>query len=87
LPGIEACKRSDLVICNGGGTGIVYQAIEGNIPILGIPTNADQYYVINAVESQGGGLSIRSTHISIKKVTKAVKRLLSDEQFKKISVI
>jgi UDP:flavonoid glycosyltransferase YjiC (YdhE family) len=82
LPGVEACSRSDLVICNGG-SGAIYQAIEGNVPVLGIPTNADQYYVMNAVESLGGGVSIRSTHISIKRVIKAVEDLLSDEQYKK----
>jgi UDP:flavonoid glycosyltransferase YjiC (YdhE family) len=80
LPGLEACKRSDLVICNGGA-GAVYQAIAGKTPVLGIPTNADQYYVINALESQGGGLSIRSTHVSKNKIIQAVEKLLADDGF------
>jgi UDP:flavonoid glycosyltransferase YjiC (YdhE family) len=82
LPGTQACRRSDLVICNGG-SGAVYQAIETSTPVLGIPTNADQYYVINALESQGGGLSIRSTHATVKKISQAVQTLLSDDRYKR----
>jgi UDP:flavonoid glycosyltransferase YjiC (YdhE family) len=80
LPGLEACRRSDLVICNGGA-GAVYQAIAGKTPVLGIPTNADQYYVINALESQGGGQSIRSTHASRNRIVQAVEKLMGDEHF------
>lgn len=80
LPGLEACKRSSLVICNGGA-GAVYQAIAANTPVLGIPTNADQYYVIGALTREGGGLYIRSTHISKQRVSDAVERLLSEDLF------
>ncbi|MEJ2610355.1 MAG: glycosyltransferase [Candidatus Thiodiazotropha sp.] len=80
LPGEEACQRSSLVICNGGA-GAVYQAIAGKTPVLGIPTNADQYYVIDALTRLGAGLYIRSTHISRQRVKSAVERLLCEAQF------
>jgi UDP:flavonoid glycosyltransferase YjiC (YdhE family) len=80
LPGIEACRRSSLVICNGGA-GTIYQAISEKTPILSIPTNADQYYVSEALARQGSGLYIRSTHVTKKVIRKNVDRLLKDEVF------
>jgi UDP:flavonoid glycosyltransferase YjiC (YdhE family) len=80
LPGMEACRRSDLVICNGGA-GSVYQAIAGKTPVLGIPTNADQYYVSDALARQGGGTYIRSTHVTKQAVKVEVEKLLSEERF------
>jgi UDP:flavonoid glycosyltransferase YjiC (YdhE family) len=80
LPGLAACRRSDLVICNGG-SGAVHQAIAGKTPVLGIPTNADQYYVINALESLGCGLSIRSTHVTKNNISQAVERLIAEGSF------
>jgi UDP:flavonoid glycosyltransferase YjiC (YdhE family) len=80
LPGLETSKRCDLVICNGG-SGAVHQAIAGGTPVLGIPSNADQYYVINALESLGGGLAIRSTHVSKPLLAQAVEKLLGDKIF------
>ncbi|MCU7921128.1 MAG: glycosyltransferase [Candidatus Thiodiazotropha sp. (ex Dulcina madagascariensis)] len=80
LPGMEACERSALVICNGGA-GTVYQAIAGETPILGIPTNADQYYVIDALTRQGAGLYIRSTHDSQRAISAAMERLLTERRF------
>jgi UDP:flavonoid glycosyltransferase YjiC (YdhE family) len=80
LPGIEACRRSSLVICNGGA-GTIYQAIAEKTPILGIPTNADQYYVSEALARQGSGLYIRSTHVTKKAIQRDVNRLLKDATF------
>ncbi|MEJ2621483.1 MAG: glycosyltransferase [Candidatus Thiodiazotropha sp.] len=80
LPGIEACHLSNLVICNGGA-GSVYQAITGKTPVLGIPTNADQYYVSDALAQQGGGSYIRSTHVTKRTIMTEVKKLLSDARF------
>ncbi|MES9991795.1 MAG: nucleotide disphospho-sugar-binding domain-containing protein [Candidatus Thiodiazotropha sp.] len=80
LPGIEACRRSNLVICNGGA-GTIYQAIAEKTPILGIPTNADQYYVSEALARQGSALYIRSTHVTKNAIQRNVNRLLTDETF------
>jgi UDP:flavonoid glycosyltransferase YjiC (YdhE family) len=80
LPGIESCRRSDLVICNGGA-GSVYQAVTGKTPVIGIPTNPDQYYVSDALSRQGGGTYIRSTHISKQNIKHEVDRVLSGGAF------
>jgi UDP:flavonoid glycosyltransferase YjiC (YdhE family) len=80
LPGIESCGRSDLVICNGGA-GSVYQAITGKTPVIGIPTNPDQYYVSDALTQQGGGTYLRSTHVTKQNIKCEVDRVLSGETY------
>lgn len=80
LPGIEACRRSSVVICNGGA-GTIYQAIAAKTPILGIPTNADQYYVSEALARQGSGLYIRSTHVTNNAIRSCIDRLLNNGAF------
>lgn len=57
LPGIETCKRSDLVICNGG-SGTVYQALSLGVPVLGLAANIDQMSVMTLVEEHGAGRCI-----------------------------
>ena len=42
VPGDIAARRSAMVICNGGA-GTAYQALSEGAPVLGIPTNFDQY--------------------------------------------
>ncbi len=82
LSGLKACQKSQLVVCNGG-TGAVYQAISAEKPILGIPTNGDQYFFMGAVQHVGAGLMVRSTHVNSRRISNAVKRCLSNKEFKK----
>lgn len=51
LPGEAACRRSDLVICNGGA-GLVYQSLQSGVPVLGIASNVDQMLVMRTVQDQ-----------------------------------
>jgi len=81
LPGLEACQRSTLVVCNGG-TGAIYQAIMAEVPILGIPTNGDQYFAMGSVQEQEAGLLVRSTHVNSRRIRMAASKLLSERSYK-----
>jgi UDP:flavonoid glycosyltransferase YjiC (YdhE family) len=81
LPGLDACRRSDLVVCNGG-TGAIYQAIQAEVPILGIPTNGDQYFAMGSVENNRAGILVRSTHVNSKRIKAASSKLISDNSYK-----
>jgi UDP:flavonoid glycosyltransferase YjiC (YdhE family) len=82
LPGLEACQRSQIVVCNGG-TGAIYQAIKAEVPILGIPTNGDQYFAMGSVQNNKAGLLVRSTHVNNKRIRTAASELLSDSNYKR----
>lgn len=57
LPGQETCRRSNLVISNGG-SGTVYQALSQGVPVLGVAANLDQMSVMAPIEYQGAGRCI-----------------------------
>lgn len=59
LPGIEASKYSDLVICNGGSP-TTQQALSQGVPVLGIASNLDQYLNMSFVEKAGVGKCLRA---------------------------
>jgi UDP:flavonoid glycosyltransferase YjiC (YdhE family) len=75
LPGSEVAARAALVITNGGSsTG--YQALAAGVPVLGIPSNLDQYLAMQAIARVGAGLTVRSGGLTRDQVRKAVIRLL-----------
>ena len=78
LPGDEAAARSALVICNGGSPA-VYQALGAGVPVLGLPTNMDQYLNMRYVQAQGAGIGLRSDVTGGSAVRAAVQSLLQDE--------
>jgi UDP:flavonoid glycosyltransferase YjiC (YdhE family) len=57
LHGMETCKISDFVICNGG-SGTVYQALGAGVPVIGVAANVDQMAVIAPVVRKGAGRRI-----------------------------
>ena len=81
LPGLQAAARSDLVVCNGG-SGLVYQALAHGKPVLGIPTNMDQWYVMEAVGRQGAGAILRTNAVSERLVRQTVTDLLENTDYR-----
>jgi UDP:flavonoid glycosyltransferase YjiC (YdhE family) len=65
LPGLEAARRASLVVCNGGSP-TCYQALCAGIPILGIPSNLDQYLNMSAIQQAGVGVQLRRGRLSAK---------------------
>lgn len=77
VPGHLAARAARFVICNGGSsTG--YQALAEGRPLLGIPSNMDQYLAMQAIEGAGAGVTVRSGSASPKALRAAIIRLLED---------
>jgi UDP:flavonoid glycosyltransferase YjiC (YdhE family) len=75
LPGSAIARASAFVITNGGSsTG--YQALAEGKPVLGIPSNLDQYLAMSAIERAGAGVLIRGGEVSERALQSALFRLL-----------
>lgn len=79
LPGCEAAARSNLVICNGGSP-TSQQALACGVPVLGIPSNMDQFMNMAAVICSGAGEIIRADRVRKHSVQDAVTRLISEPE-------
>jgi UDP:flavonoid glycosyltransferase YjiC (YdhE family) len=81
VDGGAACARARLVIHNGGSsTG--YQALLAGTPVLGVPTNLDQYLASERICAQGAGMMLRSGSLDERRATSAVWRVLDEPEFR-----
>jgi UDP:flavonoid glycosyltransferase YjiC (YdhE family)/uncharacterized protein (DUF2141 family) len=75
LPGDQAARRAALVVSNGGSsTG--YQALAAGTPVLGVPSNLDQYLAMTAIEESGAGVLLPARTLTAEKVRRAASALL-----------
>jgi len=74
VPGLAACERADLVVCNGGSPTATQALLKGR-PVLGIASNLDQLLNIRAVQALGAGLMLRADAVSRRRFEAAVNRL------------
>jgi UDP:flavonoid glycosyltransferase YjiC (YdhE family) len=77
LPVDIACRRAQLVICNGGSL-TTYQALASGVPVIGICSNMDQLLNMNAVERLGAGIALRAASLSATGLSESVTRLLDE---------
>ncbi|MCM2278618.1 MAG: glycosyltransferase [Oligoflexia bacterium] len=77
LPGLEVSARSSLVICNGGSS-TAHQAIQSGVPVIGIPSNMDQYLSMDFLVREGAGIMLRADRFSARRLREAVERALGD---------
>ncbi|HEC99742.1 MAG TPA: glycosyl transferase family 1 [Proteobacteria bacterium] len=82
LPGVEASKRASLVICSGGSA-TTYQALACGTPIIGLPSNADQYLTMEAIVREEAGLLIRSGKVTKVKIKRAIEDIFENEDYQK----
>ena len=82
LPGTQAAKRANVVVCNGGSP-TSYQALAAGVPVVGIASNLDQFLNMQALERIGAGLSFRADRFRPPELLHAVNLLLTDEGFKR----
>lgn len=75
LPGTEAARRVDLVVCNGGSL-TSQQALCAGKPVLGIASNMDQFLNMRAVQQAGAGRLVRSDRASTHNISQAARALL-----------
>ena len=62
---------------------MVYTALSYGKPVIGIPSNIDQYYLMGSMEQKKTGICIRSENANKKTVLQAVETLLSDPEYKR----
>jgi UDP:flavonoid glycosyltransferase YjiC (YdhE family) len=80
LPVDIACRRAQLVICNGGSL-TTYQTLASGVPVIGICSNMDQLLNMNAVERLGAGIALRAASLSATGLSESVNRLLDEPPF------
>jgi UDP:flavonoid glycosyltransferase YjiC (YdhE family) len=80
IPGDIAARHAALVICNGGAS-TAYQALNEGVPVLGIPTNFDQYLSMTAIEEAGCGHLLRSGSLTAAKVRHAAKKMMDEPAY------
>ncbi len=78
LPGDLAARHARLVVTNGGSSS-GYQALAEGKPVLGLPSNLDQYLAMTAIEKAGAGRLVRAAEASAKEVRAALVELLDTE--------
>jgi UDP:flavonoid glycosyltransferase YjiC (YdhE family) len=69
------------VICNGGSA-TVYQALAAGVPVLGIPSNLDQYLMMDYVEKFGAGAMVRGGQASSAALRDMAQRVLNIAQYR-----
>jgi UDP:flavonoid glycosyltransferase YjiC (YdhE family) len=75
VPGDVLARQAAFVVTNGGSaTG--YQALAAGAPVLGIPSNLDQYLTMQAIARAGAGVLLRSGGLTAAQVRAAAIRLL-----------
>ena len=77
LPGLDAARRSRVVICNGGSL-TAYQALAGGAAVLGIAGNLDQFLNMQAFERAGVGRMLRADRLSEFELRAEVEAILSN---------
>jgi len=72
LPAELVVKKADIIICNGGSP-MVYQSIAENKFVIGLPSNLDQYLMMNLTDKSGFGQMIRAGKANRHSIESAVK--------------
>ncbi len=81
LPGTEAARRASLVICNGGSP-TCQQALAAGVPVLGIPTNLDQFLNMDPIVAAGAGQLLRADRVNPARLRETIDRLLNSDSFR-----
>ena len=84
LPGLHACRRAQLVLCNGGSPA-AYQALSVGAPVLGIASNMDQLLNMQAVERKGAGILIRPGQLTSESLKKAAAKLIESPEYRLVA--
>lgn len=71
LPGSRCMARAAAAVTNGGCGGTA-QALQAGIPIIGLTSLMDQDVPMQAVESAGAGIRVRSCSATVEKLRRAI---------------
>ena len=81
LPGDAACARADLVICNGGSPA-TQQALAQGKPVIGVPSNLDQWLNIQALTGAGVAAIVHPGWGFARRMSAAVTKALGNSQLR-----
>jgi UDP:flavonoid glycosyltransferase YjiC (YdhE family) len=81
VPGMEAARRSQFVICNGGAMS-GQQALSSGVPFLGLISNIDQMLYSRAVQRAGACELIRESEVSEDSLRPLVQALLTEHKYR-----
>lgn len=81
VPGALIARASSFVVTNGGAS-TSYQALAEGRPVLGVPSNLDQYLAMTAIERAGAGRLVRAGEATESAVRLAMNELLSSESLR-----
>ena len=82
VPGDVVARRAQVVVTNGGAS-TSYQALAQGTPVLGIPSNLDQYLAMTAIERASAGRLVRSGEATETAVRNAFVEVSSSDALKK----
>jgi len=68
------------VICNGGSP-TSHQALAAGVPVLGLPSNLDQFLNMQAVEASGAGVLLRADRADTGGIRLAAEHLLTTASY------
>jgi UDP:flavonoid glycosyltransferase YjiC (YdhE family) len=75
--GADVARRAALVVSNGGST-TGYQALSQGAPVLGLPSNFDQFLAMQAIERAGAGLTLKARQADVASIHSALLQALAD---------
>ena len=81
LPGLDVAKSASIVVCNGG-TLTCYQALCAGVPVVGIPSNLEQFLTCDAIERAGAGLYMRADRFDPRRFREIVARAVEDSSLR-----
>lgn len=82
MPG-ELLAGQALFVVTNGGSATGYQALAAGVPVLGIPSNLDQYLGMQALTGAGAAITLRSGGLTRDQVRQAAIRLLDARAMKR----
>lgn len=78
-PGEVVARRAAAVITNGGAS-TSYQALAAGTPVLGLPSNLDQYLAMTAIERLGAGRLVRAGSATVEEIRAGLTHLLESPE-------
>jgi UDP:flavonoid glycosyltransferase YjiC (YdhE family) len=78
LPGEDAARRADLVVCNGGSP-TTSQALVAGVPVIGVPSNLDQHLNMTYVARARAGVTVRPGRGMARALKAAVEQTLGSD--------
>lgn len=86
LPAEKLMKHVQLLVCNGGSP-MCQVAMAHGVPVIGVPSNLDQFLNMAMVKRNGLGVEIRPERINQKAVCNAVETIQNDNKINDRSMV